>query len=219
MTIQNVTDEDLDRAIAIAEQHSGFSKFHESYPPLFKRLWQECANGRTITVEGAAKFAQGMVANGWKDWAPSDRERTNWRRQAEANPSGEIDLDQFAEMSENSNYEIQEVHQAVAVRAGAHSKAEAGRQMAQAFSTRHQASSTGLPDGTTPKSEQSSSHCAKCEHQPMMQHVYCGPCPRCPKHDDGPRFDRDSMLLDYQLMCYKCAEQLGRCCACGLTMV
>lgn len=98
--------ERMDAALEVARQYSGFSKFHETYPPLFSELWDRYDPGHTgyIKASEAEAFANDMVAAGWKDWAPSARDRRLWRQIEEE--CGEISLEQFAEMSENEEFAV-----------------------------------------------------------------------------------------------------------------
>jgi hypothetical protein len=91
-------------AIALAQQFSGFSQFHASYPPLFEKLWDEQDPGHTggITTAQAEHFALRMVESGWKDWATTDRERALWA--AIQAKHGFISLEHFAEASENQDF-------------------------------------------------------------------------------------------------------------------
>lgn len=93
-------------ALEVARQYSGFSKFHETYPPLFEELWDKYDAEHTgnISAADANAFAKDMVAAGWKDWAPSERDRNLWN-QIERE-FGAINLEQFAEMSENSGFAV-----------------------------------------------------------------------------------------------------------------
>mmetsp|Transcript_6369 Transcript_6369/g.14648 ORF Transcript_6369/g.14648 Transcript_6369/m.14648 type:complete len:256 (-) Transcript_6369:23-790(-) len=93
-------------AIELAEQYSGYSRFHDSYPPLFAKLWVKYDPERygQITADQARLFAEDMVAQGWKDWKPSDDDLSLWHR-IEMEFGG-ISLEHFAEASENPEFAI-----------------------------------------------------------------------------------------------------------------
>uniref|UniRef100_A0A0G4HQ25 EF-hand domain-containing protein n=1 Tax=Chromera velia CCMP2878 TaxID=1169474 RepID=A0A0G4HQ25_9ALVE len=203
-------DAKLDDAIDVAEKYSGFSKFHDSYRPLFKKIWKSLDPQETgsISFAQAKVFAQKMVDAGWADWEPSKRDLEVWKELEET--FGDIGLEYFAEASENSDFRVPK---AKPKRTG---KAEAGARMAKAHHERMEGFK--LPDTTTKASQMSPGHCTECEHQPMCQHPYCGSCSFC-KDDSArkgpPRLGEGSTLLDYMCMCNGCAKKMNRCCGCG----
>eukprot|EP00435_Cladocopium_sp_Y103_P051772 s980_g16.t1 len=93
-------------ALEVAREYSGFSKFHDTYPPLFEELWDKYDAEHTgyIKAADAEAFAKDMVASGWKDWAPSERDCSLWKQIEEE--FGGISLEQFAEMSENDDFAV-----------------------------------------------------------------------------------------------------------------
>ncbi|CAJ1344075.1 unnamed protein product [Effrenium voratum] len=96
----------MEAALELAQEHSGYSKFHDSYPPLFNELWDRYDpghRGHIMAVEAEA-FANDMVARGWSDWKPSKRDTKLWKQLEEK--YGSISLEHFAEASENSDFEV-----------------------------------------------------------------------------------------------------------------
>lgn len=93
-------------ALEVARKYSGFSKFHDTYPPLFEELWDkyDAEHSGYIKAADAEAFAKDMVASGWKDWAPSERDCSLWKQIEEE--FGGISLEQFAEMSENGDFAV-----------------------------------------------------------------------------------------------------------------
>mmetsp|Transcript_12105 Transcript_12105/g.28692 ORF Transcript_12105/g.28692 Transcript_12105/m.28692 type:complete len:232 (+) Transcript_12105:45-740(+) len=99
-------EERMEAALELAQEHSGYSKFHDSYPPLFNELWDRYDpghRGHIMAVEAEA-FANDMVARGWSDWKPSKRDTKLWKQLEEK--YGSISLEHFAEASENSDFEV-----------------------------------------------------------------------------------------------------------------
>ena len=241
----------LDGALDTAEQHSPYSAFAPEYRPLFKRVWRSLDPNEdaAITPEGCELFAKAMVDAGWADWVPTDRERQLWAAVA-ADQGGVIPVETFAEISENADFEYvpepPEVPRCpdrsrggTAAPAATPSskapqrkscKAEAGQRMAEAHANRMDGFALPDADGP-PQSDNSRGHCTACEHEPMMQHPYCGQCSFCPtlseqaKPEGGARDEglamllgggeRGGQLMDYQCMCVACAVAQSRCCACG----
>eukprot|EP00759_Apiculatamorpha_spiralis_P008057 PhF_6_TR15054/c1_g1_i3/m.23638 len=194
-------EEQLDEAIKLAEKFCGFSSFHPTYPPLFKSLWRERDPEETgaISYEQAISFANAMVAAGWSDWALTEAQQS--KLQSLERALGDIPLEHFAEWSENENY---------------HPPKRVGKPGAQMVASHNRRMENfTLPEGpAVAKSGQSEGHCVSCEYQPMGQHPYAGLCRYC-SADKDPFSDDAEQILDYQCMCWKCAEKMSRCCGCG----
>ncbi|CAE7422797.1 EEF1AKNMT [Symbiodinium sp. CCMP2592] len=75
-------EERMAAALEVARKYSGYSKFADSYPPLFAELWDKYDPDHLgeISAQQAKCFAEDMVAAGWKDWEPTARDERLWQQ-------------------------------------------------------------------------------------------------------------------------------------------
>eukprot|EP00008_Paramoeba_atlantica_P008702 CAMPEP_0201501284 /NCGR_PEP_ID=MMETSP0151_2-20130828/83508_1 /ASSEMBLY_ACC=CAM_ASM_000257 /TAXON_ID=200890 /ORGANISM="Paramoeba atlantica, Strain 621/1 / CCAP 1560/9" /LENGTH=525 /DNA_ID=CAMNT_0047894777 /DNA_START=654 /DNA_END=2231 /DNA_ORIENTATION=- len=104
-------DEAFRKMEGLYQQHNQ-KTFHPSYPPLFKKLWCACDVSRSGFLNDRSmcdKFAQTMISNGWKDWAPSQHDISLW--DAIFAIHGKISLEEFCQIAEDPNYPMPDAAQ------------------------------------------------------------------------------------------------------------